>query len=210
MPLFVSNDKLGPGVKGISLPPGTTCPGASAVCSKICYVRRYTKRFKLDYSKNLAPAKSFRILAKEIQAANVPVIRIHVAGDFYSAAYIRLWVRLAKAFPTKTFYAYTRSWRIRTLRPALFELLKQPNVKLWWSCDRNTGVPLRGSHTVQKTAWLAIDDQDLPTAPVDLVFRHKRSSFMHHMGGAVVCPHENGLRAAVENVHCDTCRRCFR
>jgi hypothetical protein len=40
------------------------------------------------------------------------VVRIHESGDFYSVAYFKKWIEIAKKLPGKTFYAYTKSWFI--------------------------------------------------------------------------------------------------
>lgn len=40
---------------------------------------------------------------------NAGVIRIHSSGDFFSAAYFRAWVKLAKSRPDILFYAYTKN-----------------------------------------------------------------------------------------------------
>jgi len=38
-----------------------------------------------------------------------PLVRIHSSGDFYSETYFKAWMLVAKAFPEKTLYAYTKS-----------------------------------------------------------------------------------------------------
>ena len=51
-------------------------------------------------------------LVKEILAAmpkDLGVCRIHVAGDFFNEKYFLAWLAIAKLFPQKLFYAYTKS-----------------------------------------------------------------------------------------------------
>ena len=51
-------------------------------------------------------------LVKEILAAmpkDLGVCRIHVAGDFFNEKYFLAWLAIAQLFPTKLFYAYTKS-----------------------------------------------------------------------------------------------------
>ena len=51
-------------------------------------------------------------LVKEILAAmpkDLGVCRIHVAGDFFNEKYFLAWLAIAELFPTKLFYAYTKS-----------------------------------------------------------------------------------------------------
>jgi hypothetical protein len=55
------------------------------------------------------------------------VIRVHDSGDFYSASYQMMWYHIARAFPSVTFYAYTKqvgqSRLIDWDRPANFVLI---------------------------------------------------------------------------------------
>jgi hypothetical protein len=71
----------------------------------------------------------------------VKVFRIHVSGDFYSAAYTRKWIQIVKALPEVQFYAYTRSWRVETIKPALEELRTLPNMQLFASMDATIDEP---------------------------------------------------------------------
>ena len=40
---------------------------------------------------------------------NAGIVRIHVAGDFFSADYMQAWYNVAMSNPTVLFYAYTKS-----------------------------------------------------------------------------------------------------
>ena len=40
---------------------------------------------------------------------DAPLIRVHSSGDFYNETYFKAWLLVAKAFPEKTLYAYTKS-----------------------------------------------------------------------------------------------------
>ena len=37
------------------------------------------------------------------------IIRIHIAGDFYSQAYLDAWILVVEAYPDRWFYSYTKS-----------------------------------------------------------------------------------------------------
>ena len=39
----------------------------------------------------------------------LPIVRVHVSGDFFSLDYFRAWLMVAANIPSKTFYAYTKS-----------------------------------------------------------------------------------------------------
>ena len=61
--------------------------------------------------------------------------RIHVSGDFDSAAYIDKWTQIVERCPDTKFWAYTRSWRIPELLPSLNQLRDLPNMQLFASTD---------------------------------------------------------------------------
>jgi hypothetical protein len=74
-----------------------------------------------------------QLLRKKVKA-----VRLHASGDFYSKVYIQKWAAITRANPTISFWAYTRSWRIKDLQQPLRELQKQPNFTLYASTDINT------------------------------------------------------------------------
>jgi hypothetical protein len=94
------------------------------------------------------------------------------------------------------------------MRPVLLELAAEPNVRLWWSVDRDSGpAPLHDNIAGQ--AYLAENDQDQPDFPVDLIFRNLEESEMKFTpDGYFVCPYEQGVRRKVR-LTCSRCRFCF-
>ena len=65
-------------------------------------------------------------LVKEIIAAmpkDLGVCRIHVAGDFFNEKYFVAWLAIAKLFPTKLFYAYTKSLKYWVNNAAMVDSL---------------------------------------------------------------------------------------
>ena len=107
------NSKLGPNIRMFNLPASPsicsmTCPG--------CYAHREQTRFPsvLDartvrYDASLSPDFAQRIISELGSLRNLPpYFRVHASGDFYSQTYIDSWVSIAQAFPTVTFYTYTK------------------------------------------------------------------------------------------------------
>ena len=149
--LSPGNAKLGTGrrIWSFSLPSLVTCPGRSATCAAACYSRRLEKirpPVRRRYAANLALSRRpdfAQIALAALAIHGVRVLRLHVGGDFYSAAYARKWLRIIRRLPRVRFYAYTRSWRHRGIRPVLEEMARQPNCRLWYSCDEGTGLPAR-------------------------------------------------------------------
>jgi hypothetical protein len=134
--LTAGNMKVGPAVFQWSIPAGDTCPGQSPACARECYAKRgnyafpYIRRFHFA---NLALAERddfARLMIADIGRLWPRVVRIHVAGDFYSPEYVRKWVQVCKVCPDVRFYAYTRSWRVPEIARELRELADLPNVQL--------------------------------------------------------------------------------
>lgn len=62
---------------------------------------RYEASLQLDFvSRIKSELSSLKVLPKHF--------RIHASSEFYDQAYINKWVSIASAFPTVTFFAYTK------------------------------------------------------------------------------------------------------
>jgi hypothetical protein len=147
------------------------------------------------------------VMVTEIRRRWVGCVRIHVSGDFYSADYVRKWLAIARACPQTRFFGYTRSWRRPDIAEALAELARCKNVRLWYSCDRDTGIPDRLPRRV-RLAWMQAQADELPPR-ADLVFRVQRlrKRVAKRIGLALVCPVENG--ATGHRTDCGRCRLCI-
>lgn len=208
--LSTSNSKLGK-IANWSIPAIKTCPGKSKFCASLCYADKgfyKMNNVQASHAKNyaLSLGDTFeKDMIAYITKKKCPVVRIHVAGDFYSAEYTQKWVNIVKACPKTAFYAYTRSWRVANIVSALTALADLPNMQLWLSVDKETGKACDIPKTTQ--AYLSSGDEDAPTWPVDLVFRAKTITPQKKLGGAIICPYEQG---AETDVTCQTCRICFK
>ena len=215
--LTPGNRKLGGRrIWGFGLPSGTldVCPGMSAVCHAHCYasaVERYRPNAAAAYQRNLVRSRrrDFVVRLRAFLIAHaVAVVRVHTGGDFYSRGYARKWLRVMRRSPRVTFYFYTRSWRIPTIRPVIERMAALPNCIVWYSCDRDTGVPASVPARV-RLAWLATADGDVPPADLDLMFRIRRLRQQPVApGGTPVCPGEDGVRRT-RAVTCDRCGVCW-
>jgi hypothetical protein len=170
--LALGNQKVGR-VWTFSLPSLVTCPGASPWCREHCYARRL-ERFRTNcrqaYLRNLTLSQEPDHLVNKVLASlpeDAKHMRIHVGGDFYSAAYIRAWITICEARPHTRFGAYTRSWVVPELLPSLEQLRALPNVELFASTDPDMSLPPEG----WRIAFIADD----PRAK------------------GLVCPHQQGL-----------------
>lgn len=210
------NSKLGPLIHSWSITAGKkhSCVGESPICRSRCYAKRgffIMPAVNRSHSNNLAFSRtgSFTAWAKmKIRYSAVRVMRIHVAGDFYDYAYVNKWIDIVSSLPSVQFFAYTRSWRQDELLHPLIQLGRLPNMALWWSMDRLTGLP----PIIRKirTAYMAIDDTDAQLAPVecDLVFRDDSNSVMKKANGIQVCPPENGVKLPCK-ITCTKCGICW-
>src|SRR5262249_35792898 len=89
---------------------------------------------------------------------------------------------------------------------ALTELAALDNVSVWFSADRDTGLPPEVPERV-RVCWLMVEEDDHPPQPVNLVFRTRplRWTVATRVTLSVVCPSENGRG---RHVTCSQCRRC--
>ena len=216
----MGNSKLGRSglIWAFGLPSRATCPGRSEVCSRVCYshrLERFRPNVRALYERNLELSRwpDFASnMIREIGANHVRVLRVHVAGDFYSADYATKWLGVMRAMPMVTFFAYTRSWRVPGFADVFRDMAGLQNVRLWYSCDRETGVPDEVPEGV-RLAWLMADGGDLPPR-ADLVFRvarlrrHPTKSLRCAAGAdAPVCPVENGITGG--RTDCSRCGTCW-
>lgn len=121
--------KLGKKIVEFSLLSGHSCPFAKKCLSMVvhgkirdgkdtefrCYSASqealYPNVFKmrkhnLDLLKGKSEDEMFELLSK---LPKCDIVRVHVAGDFFSSNYMRAWFRVAKAHKDKTFYSYTKA-----------------------------------------------------------------------------------------------------
>jgi len=104
----------------VELPDGSkmnVCPSAGA-CVELCYALRGTYIFKnvrAAHTRNLlmvleAQEEWESLLIEELKHKRFDGahVRIHDTGDFFSRTYLEGWLRVIRANPQTTFYAYTK------------------------------------------------------------------------------------------------------
>lgn len=206
------NTKLGKLLHHWSIPSGLPhiCVGATAICLFLCYAMRHhycRSNVKKSLQKNLELAirdDFASLMVAWVRSFFARIVRVHASGEFFSAEYVQQWIKVVEANPGVTFFAYTRSWRVPELLPALEELASLPNFFMWWSCDKDSGPP---PETVGvRKAYMMSDYTDVPSFEVDLVFRAKTKKVRKWVNGTLVCPAENG----VTETTCSKCQLCFR
>jgi hypothetical protein len=217
--LFPGNAKLGRHlIWSFSLPSGTAavCVGMTPTCRRICYAAKLesyrpttAKRYAINL--RLSRRRGFvRRIRAFIIANYVRIVRIHAGGEFFSQRYARKWLAIIRRSPKVRFFTYTRSWRVPAIRGVLEEMAAEPNLQLWYSADRGTGLPDRLPAGV-RVAWLMTAQDERPPRPVDLIFRVTplRRTQITEIDGVPVCPAEDGLPRN-HPVTCDLCRTCWR
>ena len=164
--LTPGNKKLGGHlIWGFGLPSGTAklCPGMTPTCRRVCYAvrlqgfrpqaaRLYRRNLKLSKRKDFVKRVRSFIIAQGIR-----VVRIHTGGEFHSAKYAHKWGRIIAKSPKVKFFTYTRAWRVPVIRTELEALAALPNLALWYSCDRDSGMPehIPPRVRVALTVWLS-------------------------------------------------------
>ena len=218
--LTPGNAQLGTGlIWGFGLPSGTAsvCVGMSRLCKSVCYAVRteqYRPSARKRYQRNLelSRRKGFaRRVRAFLIAHHIRVVRIHTGGEFYGAKYIRKWRAIIQRSPRVKFFTYTRAWRISEFRTELEWLAELPNLQLWYSADRETGLPDSVPAQV-RIAWLMAGEDDLPPADgrIDLIFRVRqlRSVPLAEWNDVPICPAESGRPGPKST--CDRCRLCWK
>jgi hypothetical protein len=209
--LTAGNAHLGPLIHTFSIPASSTCPGATPACLRVCYAREFLFLVRTNLARHTtnreragAPGPGAADRSAEIRWKRVKILRIHVAGDFFDAAYIRAWIRIASSCKRVKFLFYTRSWRVPELRPHLIELAWLPNVFAHWSEDRDTGP---ADLPVGRRCFLCAGPADEALVPPGvLVFRDDEKVPRKWINGSWVCPKEQGTEAGVT---CSSCLRCL-
>lgn len=202
-----------------SLPAITTCPGSTDLCRGLCYALKghyfYANvREREAVNDEMRQEEGWwRRVVSQISLHNIPAVRIHSSGDFDSVQYTEDWFNIVSRKPNIPFWGYTRSWNQPDILPVLDRLSRLPNMTLWHSCDKETGVPPRRKHN--RRAYLSNADDDYPRYKVDLIFRNNRRVKQVRVGGKMVCPAERQIAkrrpdgTKPNKVTCAQCQICF-
>ena len=89
-----------------------TCPMADG-CIKFCYAKKgayiwsnvkpaFENRYELSKTDDFVDAMN-----NEIRKKKPDYVRVHDSGDYYSTAYLKKWIKIAKDNPNVRFYSYT-------------------------------------------------------------------------------------------------------
>jgi hypothetical protein len=211
--LVRGNSKLGKSIWCFSIPAGATCPGKSSICDERCYAQKglfVMPSVRRSHQRNLEATrlKDFpERMIEEIRKHKCRVVRIHVAGDYYSTAYVRKWHEIVAACPDVLFFTYTRSWRVPEIKQAIVKFAKCKNLRFWYSVDAETGNP-RNIPKGVRTAYMSVAEHDVPEPTMDLAFRDYgiRGMVQKHLNGVLVCPPENGIT----DLTCEKCGICWK
>ena len=131
---------------GLPAGKGYSCPGATSVCSKICYAGRLEKAYP-SVMKNLM--HNWALLEHADVNESVDLLwemiddferdcdkweapkkfRIHWDGDFFSGTYQYAWQKVIEGHPDTQFWAYTR------VESAMYSLDGLDNLALYFSGD---------------------------------------------------------------------------
>lgn len=204
-PFGIGNLKIGMGVHTYSRVAGDpakgnaggTCPGSTDECERICYAKRIQGVVRMIYDGN-SDTSVVPPIPDECR-----ILRLHISGDFDSVDYINNWRARLLERPDVTAWAYTRSWRVPALLPALEELRALPNMQLFASMDKShADVPPTG----WRRAW--IDGDPRAGEPIN-VRAHMDDSVPRNLvtfdnGRTFVCPEETKHKA-----NCLECGYCF-
>lgn len=128
------NAKLSKDIYTFSLPAGHSCPFAFeckasadrktgkisdgkdqvfrcfAASQEALYTNTRTARWhNYDLLKGLKTVSKMTDLIVDSLPPKANTVRVHVSGDFFSQVYFDAWMTVARIYPNKKFYAYTKS-----------------------------------------------------------------------------------------------------
>lgn len=214
--LVQGNEKLSQAILHWDLIAAVTCPGKSKLCQDRCYALRNRYLYpqvqeRLQWCHAMSKRRDFaKLMVQEIRRKGAAfIVRVHSSGDFYSAAYARKWLTIARSCPHTRFFAYTRSYRVPSIAPVLAELAELDNMRLWYSADAETGYPADLPPNV-RVAWMQVDaEEEVP--PVDLVFRDYplRKDQARRVSLSLVCPYDTP-QGRQREITCGLCRYCWK
>lgn len=207
--LSIGNRKLGETVGHFDLPAVVSCPGRTPACVAACYARKH--RFRFDsvvdrlawcYEQSQLPRFARRLI-RETRRRGILHFRWHSSGDVYNADYARKMLAVMRALTRVRFWVYTRSFRVPEILPLLAEMALLPNCKVWFSLDRDTGVPATRPPHVR---FAFMQDSPEGVENVELIFRTKAMLSLPLVQR--VCPADtpHGRR---EETTCGGCGFCF-
>jgi len=116
-PLDRGNKKLNTSILSFSLPSISTCGQYCKGCYDIRAMRYTSARKKryVNYSMALHKRAELKaLILKQIKNSRTcEFVRLHVGGEFFSLAYVKMWVEIVKEVkvtkPDIIFYTYTKS-----------------------------------------------------------------------------------------------------
>lgn len=232
MKLFsVGTTRTGNELWSFALPPGRngTCIGATRLCDGFSYDKlgrpRYVcsakrvpwpgarKKWHWIFQCTKSPAFVSDALW-ELRQGAPSLVRVHPFGDFYSADYAEKWLEIVRRRRQIRFWAYTRSWRVPSILPALSALSREPNFSLFWSTDAEThqknGPPPKVKYV--RVAHLRSSNNEVIPEYVDLIWKDKRGT-VHPEPSLTACP--QGIRSHLPKqvlptvLTCTECGRCL-
>lgn len=212
--LALGNGKLGQQAAHFDVPAGEGyCPGATAVCLSHCYALKSRFKFtnvkdrlKMCYEESQKPDFERKII-REIRERGLLLVRLHTAGDYYSEQYALRWLRIMRMTPRVKYWWYSRSWRVPAIESVLREMALLPNVRGWYSIDRDAKwegeVP-----TNIRLAYLQTD-LELPEK-ADLVFRTKGMLTGPRIPlPMILCPTDSPKGRKDAGINCGSCGLCL-
>ena len=144
--LIKGNTKMGLDVFIFNLPPLSTCR-PTRWCRANCYALKGNFRFpsvsraaKKRHSASQLP-NFVDMVVEEIGRRHVAMVRLHSSGDFYSRAYVRKWIEVARRCPKTIFRTTTKR---RDLAKEIRQLNRLPNFIVRESLDCSSSQPTMG------------------------------------------------------------------
>lgn len=87
-----------------------TCPTTCSLLTT-CYGNNMHKAIRIEAGPQLELALGFEIAELSLKYPLGFTVRLHILGDFYSVAYVRMWARLLELYPMMRVFGFTARWQ---------------------------------------------------------------------------------------------------
>jgi hypothetical protein len=189
LPLSLGNLKLAKNVAIFDLLAGFTCRDGISCASKCYAVKAQQSRYavwnkRLIYTYLAQHEQEFlaEIITTQLKMmVRIPYVRIHSSGDFFSSDYVRMWETIAKHFPDKKFYFYTKMLDFGNIGNSLKSLSSLSNVNMVNSILPDKGLNFGLEEYIQEKS----EEFNIPICP------YKRTALTYKCGeNCTLCMYE--------------------
>ena len=120
----------------LTLEERNTCP-KDCVHWDDCYGNGMGFAYRFKHGKTLEKRIAIELQKLSKKYVYGFVVRLHILGDFYSAAYVNFWREMMKSYPMLRVFGYTARWKKDPIGKALENIRSEFSERWWIRVSRN-------------------------------------------------------------------------